>query len=391
MRVHVHQMLGSHQADSISLFHWAKDFSTKFHHGFHRAGGDMALARINIEAELFTKKRWTDLVIALGDRDRALGALNWAWIIAQRYYVPKRQPIPKDVWLEEGLRDELIKVGLAEEVDGGVRVCGSEEQFGWLFQRHEAGAKGGRPKKEDNPPEEPQEPPDGETEQNRSVSAGNRDKTEQTGKNRTKPSLSFSSSKSSFQEGAAPETGEPPPLDNSVPIGQDLVATYCMAWKSKYGDRPPVLPSDTKKLKTLGESVGRDKAKAMIAAYLRMQTTWFITKRHDVETLMSNLNVVQDFLATGKVEHAIDWDAEADAVFRAAELFKGEGSSEKAREWLGEIRWVCLQHIGGLKRIRGAQDDELTRRKIAKALKQADAVLMPTQNQQQCQTNGGIA
>jgi hypothetical protein len=91
-----------------------------------------------------------------------------------------------------------------------------------------------------------------------------------------------------------------------VPIGQSLVAEYCSAWKAKYNERPVMMGDDTKKLKRLGETLGVEKAAELIRGYFQVPNSWFATKRHDVQTLMSNLNVVQHFVATGQTITAED-------------------------------------------------------------------------------------
>ena len=142
------------------------------------------MARINIEDSLFKKRSWTDLCIQLGDRNAALGALFFAWSMAQNYWSPDKNPIPLTVWEEEGLEDAIIDVGLAEKRPDGVYMKGSEEQFAWLIQKHDAGQKGGRPKKETKRGETGRLA--GETGRNRAASDANR----------VEPSYSSSSSNS---------------------------------------------------------------------------------------------------------------------------------------------------------------------------------------------------
>lgn len=101
------------------------------------------MPRINVDDSLFKMRSWTNLIVALGDREKALGALVWAWITAQRFWYPERKLIPRDVWVDEGLCDEIIQAGLAEDGEAGVYVHGSEEQFKWLFDNQAKGVKSG--------------------------------------------------------------------------------------------------------------------------------------------------------------------------------------------------------------------------------------------------------
>lgn len=107
------------------------------------------MARINIEDSLFKDARFLDLCISCGDKQKALGALVWAFMVAQKYYLNQKTDrlIPIKEWEKQGCDNKLIAVGFAEEKNGMIYVKGSEKQFAWLMQRQEAGKKGGRPSK----------------------------------------------------------------------------------------------------------------------------------------------------------------------------------------------------------------------------------------------------
>lgn len=89
----------------------------------------------------------------------------------------------------------------------------------------------------------------------------------------------------------------PPQKANSV------IAAYCDAWKLRYksSKSPTIMPQHAKSLRTLVDSVGVERATQMVKKYLDMPDTWFVTKRHDIPTLMSNLNAVTQFIETGKI------------------------------------------------------------------------------------------
>jgi hypothetical protein len=91
-----------------------------------------------------------------------------------------------------------------------------------------------------------------------------------------------------------------------VPLGQNLVGHYCEVYKSRYGVNPAIRQQDARALKGLGESLGGDKVKGLLAAYLSMSNAWFITRAHDLQTFASNLNQVQNFVATGRIVTAVD-------------------------------------------------------------------------------------
>lgn len=54
-------------------------------------------------------------------------------------------------------------------------------------------------------------------------------------------------------------------------------------------------------MRTLLKTVGHEKGIELIRAYLRMPDQWFLKKRHDLPTLMQNLNAVSQFLESGRL------------------------------------------------------------------------------------------
>jgi len=99
--------------------------------------------RINIEDGLFRDFRFTRLIALLGDSTRALGGVVEAFILAQKYWVPNRHPIPKTQFDLLPTGAQLVAVGLARPMVDGIYICGSETQFFWMIQAIEAGRKGG--------------------------------------------------------------------------------------------------------------------------------------------------------------------------------------------------------------------------------------------------------
>lgn len=104
------------------------------------------MPRINIEDSLFKDSRFIDLCIHHKDKQKALGILVWAFIIAQKHYLDELSDrlIPLSEWKRQGCDESLITLGFAEFRENGVYLCGSEKQFGWLVQRVEAGRIGGK-------------------------------------------------------------------------------------------------------------------------------------------------------------------------------------------------------------------------------------------------------
>lgn len=82
-----------------------------------------------------------------------------------------------------------------------------------------------------------------------------------------------------------------------------VIAEYCDKWRILYQQQnsPPIGGRNAKLFKTLVQDFGKDRVLLLIDAYLKMADPWFITKRHDVQTLVTNLNVVSQFAETGKL------------------------------------------------------------------------------------------
>jgi hypothetical protein len=103
------------------------------------------MARINIEDSLFKHNGFTKLLLKLGSRRAALGALVEAFMLAQEHFLSdaSERLIPLSEWKRQEIADEIIESGLAEVREKGIYVFGSNEQFAWLLQKQNAGRKGG--------------------------------------------------------------------------------------------------------------------------------------------------------------------------------------------------------------------------------------------------------
>jgi hypothetical protein len=101
------------------------------------------MARINIENGLFQDQRFINLVIKLGDIDKAIGCLVRSWILAQKWYLKPEKFIPEQNWAEQHIPEDIITCGLAERIGNLIKVKGIDEQFSWLTQRFNAGIKSG--------------------------------------------------------------------------------------------------------------------------------------------------------------------------------------------------------------------------------------------------------
>lgn len=230
------------------------------------------MARLNIEDPFWIEV--ISLVAKAGDQDKAIGNAVRFFRFAQEKH-KHGQLITEEEFTRQGFMAELIPT-FAERVEGGIRVLGAEKHFGWLRARVNAGKRGGSKPKQ---------------------TKANRSKRKQP---EASPSPSYSSSlSSSGSDSSVGETApaEPPPPDESAQRGNALVAEFYDFWRLKHGGRAPLLPADHKKLKDLGEQLGHEPARKLIQDYFKVPNEWFAKKKHDVQTLMSNLSEVQAYSA----------------------------------------------------------------------------------------------
>ena len=222
----------------------------------------------------------------------ALGALVMAWRMAQEYWVPSKKRIPIAKWSLLSAAQAVIDSGLAVLNSDGVYVAGSEEQFAWLFQRAEAGKKGGKAS--------------AAARKTKGKNSKHRLSTAEAKSSETNPltlSLSLSHSQDSSSNSEIYSVGEgasaAPEIKN--PIGY-FIGTYAKAYKSRYGEkaRPEVGVKIQGRIKTFLEDTPIDRACAMIQTYCAMNDSWFLTKGHDFETFMQNLTKVGLKLDTGR-------------------------------------------------------------------------------------------
>lgn len=80
-----------------------------------------------------------------------------------------------------------------------------------------------------------------------------------------------------------------------------LISFYCEHWKLKYETTPPINGRAAGQLTRLAKDLGQERSEKLIQAFLKMHDPWFITKRHDISTLLANLNAVVQFADTGKI------------------------------------------------------------------------------------------
>lgn len=83
------------------------------------------MARLWIRESLFSDARLFRLAIALNSHAAAIGAMIWAWKLAQKHHEKNNGIIPLKEWEEADLPGEIITVGFAERVESGIKMSGN--------------------------------------------------------------------------------------------------------------------------------------------------------------------------------------------------------------------------------------------------------------------------
>lgn len=108
------------------------------------------MARVNVEQKALTDSRYNTLGRLIGaDRHAALGRMILVWNECQER---------ETIWLSRTILDDtnpdipdfsshVIASGLAQEIDGEIRISGAEGRVEWLSKLRNNGKLGGRPKK----------------------------------------------------------------------------------------------------------------------------------------------------------------------------------------------------------------------------------------------------
>lgn len=273
------------------------------------------MARQNIDEDWKTDPRRRALIKKLGSERLADGArVELNWLILDHRGMPV--PLKKFKFVED--YEALIECGLATLIDDNVEIAGADRYSEWFDKQAKNGSKGGRPSKTQNNPDKPNETQNNPTKPK--ITQGF-----QNGhyENPKKPS---SSSSSSFSFSVSSSNKELPPEGETASPRADLIAEFYESWRDRYHDRAPLLPADHKKLKSLGESLGLEPATTLVRKYLRMDDRWFLEKRHDVQTLMSNLAKVKAF--DGK-PLAVPRDGPRPIVHRSCEEVFAEQESQR--------------------------------------------------------------
>lgn len=258
------------------------------------------MARITIESKFQGERPFQNLLIALGDRHKALGVVADFWAIAQNYWFPNHDLIPEEVFKSAGLPECLFDptIGLAERRPEGIYAKGSGDAFAWLFECSSAGKRGAEVKrlKKEGYLKGTLEVPDTSVVPFEASYLS---------------SLKILSTEPKNQPSVGQE-GKPLPrvrkgtlVEN--PVGYFIVC-YKQAFKDRYGTDPNIRGKVQGQIKSFLKDTPMERSIQMIQAYLQMDGPrgWFKTKGHDFGTFLENQNPILIALSKGS-EASGDW------------------------------------------------------------------------------------
>lgn len=265
------------------------------------------MARINIEDSLFKDGRFIDLAIAMGSRHAALGAVIEAFMLAQEFYLNTStdRMIPLTEWNRRKAVGLVIDVGLAElkgKDKDLIYVCGAEKQFAWLLQRQDAGAKGGRPKNENQPNQnKPQEKKPEESGRLAEQSGSNPPTLSLT------PTLSLisNSNSSSDLNSLSKDNPSKKPKKKSTPEDREnnrkIKNAYVDAYRLRYGVEPltenVVFNSQVAKAREL---VGTEQAQQLVRFYLTHQDGKYLKNTHSFNFFLLDIATLRTQMLKGR-------------------------------------------------------------------------------------------
>lgn len=303
------------------------------------AKADRRPSRVNVEAEVTLDPRYQALEEKVG-RFVAMGMLVHFWRSAQIFF-KRGQPMPREVF-EIGGFGPLLAVGLAKECEGGVRAAGQAEQFGWLQAKADAGKRSGesrRNKREQkrtnaNETEPPTPPPTPIYKEECAAPQAPHSSAAIAAPAPTAPAQELCGVENfSLTNPADTSVLDPRAARKKAKAlaRQRAVASYCEAFKRRYGIRPPLGGKEIGTLGRVRDRIGSDQGFSdCVQAFLQMEGDrgWFTRRRHDVATLETCLNEIAIAIARGDPDAGgFDWEG-----FWGSVNAEGDGGSNTLRK-----------------------------------------------------------
>jgi hypothetical protein len=257
------------------------------------------MARLNIETDIFSDMRFLDLIILVGDREKAIGKLICFWIVAQKYWVNDRSLVPLEVFERMNL-EQLISVGLAEKRDNGIYAKGSEERFDWLLIRKEAAKRGGNKS----------------AELRASKIQANASKSNPLTLTLT-PSLTLSEKKEETKK----ENSFPKQPKKVATEGSEVWSAYSLAYRLRYGIEPKRNATTSAQCSQLVKRLGVKDAIEVVRFYLSHGKSWYVQNSHAIGNCLKDAEALYTQMRTN-VRVTASQANEIDRGVTQAEMFE---------------------------------------------------------------------
>ena len=294
------------------------------------------MARLTVEQKWWIDPRRTFLMNLLSTPAHVDGLMIQVWRMAQEYW-GQGQLMPWRVFSKFPEAPRIIDADLAELRDGiqldsktlpalpqdtsntFVYVRGSKDFFSWVFEIREKRRQGGKQsaqrerdekgrllkkgskgkKKPSKNPAPIQDSSSSPPAQSNTVQVSGSGSDSGLGSNTgiMNPSDSCAEAQAGEKSPGGDERnpGDPP---NACQV---FIGTYAKAYEAKYHFRPEVVLAEAGAAKNIVKALGLQKALLFIPTFLSMTDSWFLTKRHSLCAMVSNLNAIKQFHQTGKV------------------------------------------------------------------------------------------
>src|SRR3990167_3210906 len=261
------------------------------------------MARLTIEEKWWSDPRRERLAKLTGSMEMADAAALRAWRLAMEFWGHSHGLIPLEIFNTLETAPKLIEAGLAKVEGDMIYVRGSSQYLSWLHEKRLAAVTAGRisaqrprdskgwllPKKARKP-------------SNKTPTTIQRESNETpTPASEVQP-FGFGlglGSDSKTEESFPSEMSEVASAPRA-PAVQEFIASYCEAFKGRYGTNPPMMGKAAGISKRLVTDIGAARACELVRTYLAMNDQFFVLRRHDLATFESNLNAVAVKLDTGR-------------------------------------------------------------------------------------------
>lgn len=92
-----------------------------------------------------------------------------------------------------------------------------------------------------------------------------------------------------------------PPTEELGKKINEAIKHYCDEWRKRYKASALITRQQIGQMQSMVKDMPLEKLKVLVTAYLKMNDSWYIKRRHDLSTMRSNLQAVSHYAETGAV------------------------------------------------------------------------------------------